>query len=74
MGGWLSHTAPHKSAGHPWMVGNAPASDILPALEAGFQVVHVAVPTWDLDIAPLPPSVPSVPNFPAAVTHLLAHA
>ncbi len=78
------HIVPEKTpdifrrlgAGHqdPWMVGNAPAADILPALEAGFHVVHVAAPTWDLDVAPLPPGVPSVPDFPAAVAHLLAHA
>ena len=78
------HVVPEKTPalfrilgqGHrtPWMVGNAPASDILPALAAGFRTIHVAVPTWTLDAAPLPPDVPSVPDFPAAVAHLIGHA
>ncbi len=75
------HVVPEKTAavyrelgsGHRnrWMVGNAPRTDILPALEAGFRVLHVAVPTWELDQAPLPAQVPQVGGFPAAVRHLL---
>lgn len=79
-----AHVVPEKTADvfralgqgqrDPWMIGNAPASDILPALAAGFRTVHVAVPTWQFDLAPLPPGVPSVPDFPAAVALLLAQS
>jgi putative hydrolase of the HAD superfamily len=75
------HIVPEKTASvyaalgrgytRAWMVGNSPATDILPARAAGFQVVLVTVPTWDLDVAPVPPDVPQPPELPAAVRYLL---
>ena len=58
----------------PWMIGNSPATDVLPALAAGFAVLHVTAATWALDVAAVPPEVPRCPSFPAAVDHLLSEA
>lgn len=54
-----------------WMVGNSPRSDILPAAAAGFVPLYVRVPTWTLDLAPLPPGVAEFPSFAAAGAELL---
>jgi putative hydrolase of the HAD superfamily len=47
-----------------WMVGNSPASDILPALEAGLRAVHVphAAP-WHRDLGPLDARAASARTF-----------
>lgn len=38
-----------------WMIGNSPRSDIWPALEAGWNAVHVPHPmTWSLEVRELP--------------------
>ena len=76
------HVLPEKDAaafaalgaGHdsPWMIGNSPVTDILPALQAGFQAVHVRAATWWLDVAAVPADVPAYPDFAAAVEGLLA--
>jgi putative hydrolase of the HAD superfamily len=60
--------------GHPrrLMIGNSPATDILPAMAAGYRVAYVRTPTWALDMVPLPPGVPEYPSFAAAVEALLA--
>ena len=42
-------------AGHAWMIGNSPKSDIHPALEAGLGAVFVPhESTWSLEVRPLP--------------------
>lgn len=56
---------------HALMVGNSPRADILPALAAGFAALHVQVPTWAFDLAPLPPGVPRFASFADAVAALL---
>jgi len=56
---------------HRLMVGNSPRTDILPALEAGFETLYVRVPTWYLDLAPLPAAVPQFDSFAAAVEGML---
>jgi len=53
------------------MIGNSPRTDILPALEAGFEALHIQVATWNLDMAPVPATVPTFPSFAAAVDALL---
>ena len=83
MGGYFDalHVLPEKTAeafarlGHGhinrWMVGNSPATDILPALEAGYRVAYVRTPTWALDLRPLPPGVPEYATFAAWVDDIL---
>lgn len=56
------------------MIGNAPRSDILPALAAGFRVCWVRQATWELDMAPVPSDVPTFDDFEAAVAWLLEGA
>lgn len=53
------------------MIGNSPRSDILPALAAGFDALYVRVPTWLLDLAPLPAAVSEFESFAAAVDGVL---
>lgn len=41
---------------HSWMIGNSPASDINPALAAGFRAIHVPHPApWHRDAGPVDP-------------------
>jgi putative hydrolase of the HAD superfamily len=53
------------------MIGNSPATDILPALAAGYEALYVSRTAWGPDRAPLPSGVPTFPDFPAAVAALL---
>ncbi len=53
------------------MIGNSPATDILPALAAGYEALYVSRTSWGPDRAPLPGGVPTFPDFPAAVAALL---
>lgn len=55
-----------------WMIGNSPATDILPALAAGYEVAYVRTATWALDVRPLPAGMPEYATFPEAVDALLA--
>ncbi len=64
----LAAQVPHADR---WMIGNAPRSDILPALAAGFHACWIRQATWDLDMAPVPPDVPAFDDFPSAVAWLL---
>jgi putative hydrolase of the HAD superfamily len=55
-----------------WMIGNSPASDIVPALAAGLGAVHVPHPaTWALEHDTLPddPRLLQVAAFKDLVTH-----
>lgn len=54
------------------MIGNSPRTDLLPALEAGFEAIHVRTPTWWLDDGPVPAGLPTCASFAAAVDRLLA--
>ncbi len=56
---------------HRWMIGNSPATDILPALAAGYEVAYVRTETWTLDMRPVPPGIPAFDSFAAAVDGLL---
>ncbi len=64
----LAAQVPHTDR---WMIGNAPRSDILPALAAGFRACWVRQTTWELDMAPVPSDVPTFDDFASAVAWLL---
>src|SRR5690606_31691714 len=56
---------------HTWMIGNSLRTDILPALEAGIQAVHIPGMTeWSFNIVDIPPqfegayhTIPSLKEF-----------
>jgi putative hydrolase of the HAD superfamily len=55
-----------------WMVGDSVRSDILPALEAGLNAVHIRSPNWSAEHDVIPEDVPSVQTLSEILAIILA--
>ena len=62
-----AHRINHQKA---WVIGDSIKSDIVPALGAGLNAIHVQAKNWSRESGEIPDGVPSVPTLSAILEHL----